>query len=73
MLLFERLFATTLWGDTPKGGGSFNRHKILHGEVLRYGTAANVLRAFFIVDFTARNIAAVRGRLAAASTTPIAD
>lgn len=30
---------------------SFNRHKILHGENLRYGRIDNTIRAFLILDF----------------------
>lgn len=30
---------------------SFNRHKILHGENLKYGTIDNTIRAFLILDF----------------------
>jgi hypothetical protein len=29
---------------------TFNRHKILHGEQIRYGTCANSLRAFLLID-----------------------
>jgi len=39
-LLFDVLFASAIWGATPDRG-AFNRHKILHGELLGYGTAAN--------------------------------
>ena len=30
---------------------TFNRHKILHGEYLRYGRIDNTIRAFLILDF----------------------
>jgi len=32
---------------------TFNRHKIMHGEILRYGRIDNVIRAFLILDFLA--------------------
>ena len=44
-ILFER----AEYGDMTTY--SFNRHKILHGEYLRYGRKDNVLRAFLILDF----------------------
>jgi hypothetical protein len=59
-LAFGVLFETAYPGKVPAHGMGFNRHKILHGESLTYGTAANALRAFFVVDFVARSIAAVR-------------
>jgi hypothetical protein len=65
-LAFGVLFEAAYPGDVPVHGMGFNRHKIVHGESLNYGTAANALRAFFVVDFVARSIAAVR----AARATP---
>jgi len=32
---------------------TFNRHKIIHGEYLRYGRIDNTIRAFLILDFLA--------------------
>ena len=32
---------------------TFNRHKIMHGEFLRYGRIDNTIRAFLILDFLA--------------------
>ena len=32
---------------------TFNRHKIMHGEYLRYGRIDNTIRAFLILDFLA--------------------
>lgn len=36
--------------DTPF---TFNRHKIMHGEYLRYGRIDNTIRAFLVLDFLA--------------------
>ena len=33
--------------------GSFNRHRVLHGRIPDYGTAANSVRAFLLVDTVA--------------------
>jgi hypothetical protein len=32
---------------------TFSRHKIMHGEYLRYGRIDNTIRAFLILDFLA--------------------
>ncbi len=32
---------------------TFNRHKIIHGEYLKYGRIDNTIRAFLILDFLA--------------------
>jgi hypothetical protein len=50
-LAFDVLFGGARPRKTPLHGMGFNRHKIMHGEFVRYGTAANALRAFFVVDF----------------------
>jgi len=52
--LIEDIFLNVLFERAEYGdmtGYSFNRHKILHGEYLRYGRKDNVLRAFLILDF----------------------
>jgi len=52
--LVEDIFLNILFEEARYGdmtGYSFNRHKILHGEYLRYGRKDNVLRAFLILDF----------------------
>lgn len=56
--LFKDMFLETLWGtayprQSPKTGyihTRFNRHKIMHGEYVGYGSIYNVLRAFFLLD-----------------------
>lgn len=55
-LAFDVLFGSAYYGEIPTHGETFNRHKIMHGETLRYGTAANALRAFFLADFVVRSI-----------------
>ncbi len=52
--LIEDIFLNILFERAEYGNMttySFNRHKILHGEYLRYGRKDNVLRAFLILDF----------------------
>jgi len=57
--LFKNMVLETLWGTAyprqcPKTGyikTRFNRHKIMHGEYVSYGSIYNVLRAFFLLDF----------------------
>jgi len=52
--LIEDIFLDILFEQAKYGhmtSYSFNRHKILHGEYLRYGRKDNVLRAFLILDF----------------------
>lgn len=57
--LFKNMILETLWGTAyPKQGPKtgyiktrFNRHKIMHGEYVSYGSIYNVLRAFFLLDF----------------------
>lgn len=50
-LAFDVLFGGANPRKRPMYGMGFNRHKIMHGEFIRYGTAANALRSFFVVDF----------------------
>lgn len=38
-------------GEPLKTPFTFNRHKILHGEYLKYGRIDNTIRAFLILDF----------------------
>jgi hypothetical protein len=59
-LAFDVLFERAYQGRIPTHSETFNRHKILHGESLRHGTAANALRAFFLVDFLVRTISEYR-------------
>jgi hypothetical protein len=59
-LAFDVLFERAYSGQTPRLSETFNRHKIVHGESLRHGTAANALRAFFLVDFLVRAISEYR-------------
>ena len=52
--LIEDIFLNILFERAEYGNMTtytFNRHKILHGEYLRYGRKDNVLRAFLILDF----------------------
>ncbi len=57
--LFKNMILETLWGTaytkiSPESGfirTRFNRHKIMHGEYVSYGSKYNVLRAFFLLDF----------------------
>jgi hypothetical protein len=43
------------WEDfsQPAIPEQFNRHRILHGRISDYGTAANSIRAFLLVDTVA--------------------
>lgn len=52
-IVFDVLFQTTWPGKPLKNHSTFNRHKILHGEELRYGKVKNTIRAFLILDFLA--------------------
>jgi len=47
------LFQNSQPGKPLKTPFTFNRHKIMHGEILRYGRIDNVIRAFLILDFLA--------------------
>ncbi len=52
-VILETLFGTAYPGFRPETGNipsRFNRHKILHGEYVSYGSIYNVLRAFFLLD-----------------------
>jgi hypothetical protein len=57
------------WQDfsQPATPGQFNRHRILHGRVPDYGTAANSIRAFLLVD----TVADMWHRLAAKSVAAV--
>ncbi len=48
-ILFQKAFP----GQPLKTPFIFNRHKIMHGETLRYGRIDNVIRTFLILDFLA--------------------
>jgi len=47
------LFQKALPGKPLATPFTFNRHKILHGESLKYGRIDNTIRAFLILDFLA--------------------
>jgi hypothetical protein len=47
------LFQTAFPGEPLKTPFTFSRHKIMHGEELRYGRLDNSIRAFLILDFLA--------------------
>lgn len=47
------LFQNALPGKPLATPFTFNRHKILHGESLKYGRIDNTIRAFLILDFLA--------------------
>lgn len=50
-VFLDILFQKSLTGLPLERPFSFNRHKILHGEVVRYGRLDNTIRAFLILDF----------------------
>lgn len=50
-IVLDVLFANSLPGEPIKTPITFNRHKIMHGEHLNYGTIPNTLRTFLILDF----------------------
>lgn len=39
--------------ENPELARIYNRHKIMHGEILDYGTIENLIRTFLILDFVA--------------------
>jgi len=48
------VFISILFESSKRGSRShltFNRHKILHGECIRYGRIDNTIRAFLTLDF----------------------
>jgi hypothetical protein len=48
-VLFQRAYR----GEALGNPFTFNRHKIMHGEYLKYGRIDNTIRAFLILDFLA--------------------
>jgi len=48
-ILFQRAYR----GEALDIPFTFNRHKIMHGEYLKYGRIDNTIRAFLILDFLA--------------------
>ncbi len=50
---FDILFQSATIGEPLKNHFTFSRHKILHGEELKYGKIDNTIRAFLILDFLA--------------------
>lgn len=49
--ILDVLFATAILGKPLKTPITFSRHKIMHGELLDYGTKPNTIRTFLILDF----------------------
>ena len=52
-IFLNLLFQTSQAGQPLKVPFIFNRHKIMHGEYIRYGSISNAIRAFLILDFLA--------------------
>ena len=50
-ILLDFLFQNAYPGLPLEMPFTFNRHKILHGEITKYGRFDNTLRAFLILDF----------------------
>ncbi|HXM61766.1 MAG TPA: hypothetical protein VN950_12995 [Terriglobales bacterium] len=53
MEVLERSYYGAQDFSKPAAPEQFNRHRILHGRVTDYGTAANSIRAFLLVDTVA--------------------
>jgi len=56
--LANEIFLNILFQSSQRGVAletpfTFNRHKIMHGENLRYGRIDNTIRAFLVLDFLA--------------------
>jgi hypothetical protein len=60
------------WEDfsKPAQPEQFNRHRILHGRIPDYGTAANSIRAFLLVDTVADMWSRLSPKVAAMNGTP---
>jgi hypothetical protein len=52
-LLVTILFQNAWHGVPLKIPSTFSRHKIMHGESMKYGRMENTIRAFLIIDFLA--------------------
>lgn len=52
-LLMDILFQSAYHGQELKRPFTLSRHKIMHGEYLKYGRLNNTLRSFLILDFLA--------------------
>jgi hypothetical protein len=50
-LLLEYLFQKSIPGKPLENPFSFNRHKIIHGEIIKYGRIDNSIRSFLIIDY----------------------
>lgn len=54
-LIEEVLFGKTYYKEdfkyTYKSYNYFNRHKIMHGESLKYGTIKNLIRVYLVLDY----------------------
>jgi hypothetical protein len=52
-ILLDVLFQESYKGRKLATPFNFNRHKILHGENVRYGRKNYLIRAFLVLDFLA--------------------
>ena len=52
-VLLELLFQKAIAGQPLAVPFIFNRHKIMHGEYIRYGRMEHVIRTFLLLDFLA--------------------
>ncbi len=52
-IFLEILFQKSVPGAPLQTPFVFNRHKIMHGEYLKYGRIDNTIRAFLVLDFLA--------------------
>lgn len=52
-LLFDVLFQGGRRGENLRRPTTFNRHKIVHGETIRYGRMENTVKAYLILDYLA--------------------
>jgi len=50
-ILFNVLYQGSKLGEPLQIPFTFNRHKIMHGEIIKYGRIDNTIRAFLILDF----------------------
>jgi hypothetical protein len=50
-IFLDILFQNSIPGAPLQTPFMFNRHKIMHGEHLRYGRIDNTIRAFLVLDF----------------------
>lgn len=50
-IFLDILFQKSIPGKPLENPFTFNRHKIMHGEYIKYGRIDNTIRAFLILDF----------------------